>query len=96
MTLSIKLFIGCAILLIAVFQYYLWFGSGGIREMHVLKTQLESKIKENEKLRMRNQSLMYELADIRDNKTAIEARARYDLGMVKKGETFYQITQEKH
>lgn len=46
---------------------------------------------ELDKLRARNRALRVEIEDLREGKDAIEARARKELGMIKKGETFYQI-----
>ena len=46
---------------------------------------------ENAQLKERNQTLAAEVADLKQGYEAIEERARYDLGMIKEGETFYQV-----
>lgn len=46
---------------------------------------------ENSQLRERNQALAAEVADLKQGVDAIEERARRELGMIKKGETFYQV-----
>ena len=45
----------------------------------------------NKQARERNSVLVAEIDDLRSGLTAIEERARSDLGMIKEGETFYQI-----
>ena len=45
----------------------------------------------NKQARERNSVLVAEIDDLRIGLTAIEERARSDLGMIKEGETFYQI-----
>ncbi len=57
--------------------------------------QLEQAVAEqmlvNKQARERNSVLVAEIDDLRSGLTAIEERARSDLGMIKEGETFYQI-----
>ena len=57
--------------------------------------QLEQAVAEqmlvNKQARERNSVLVAEIDDLRSGLTAIEERARTDLGMIKEGETFYQI-----
>ena len=49
---------------------------------------------ENQQLRERNQALEAEVQDLKQGLGAIEERAREELGMIKEGETFYQIIEE--
>ena len=46
---------------------------------------------QNARLRERNRTLAAEVQDLKKGTTAIEERARSDLGMVGKSETFYQV-----
>ena len=46
---------------------------------------------ENKKLRKRNDRLHAEVIDIKSRLSAIEAHARSELGLIKPGETFFQI-----
>jgi len=48
---------------------------------------------ENEELKKRNALLLFQIKRLRNSKDATEARARNELGMVKKGETFYQVVK---
>ena len=81
------------LLLLAVFQFQLWFGIGNIPDAMKLRRQVEAQAAENTGLDKRNEALAAEVADLKQGQAAIEERARTELGMAKKGETFYQIVQ---
>jgi cell division protein FtsB len=74
-------------------QYRLWFESGGIIEMMQLKKQLAAEQLQNEQFKKRNQLILLQLQHLQKNQDAIEQRARQELGMIKKGETFYQVVK---
>lgn len=82
-----------AILVVALIflQYRLWFQSGGIRDWVLLKKELSVQVAQNEKLKKRNEELLFQVQRLQNGNEAAESRARSELGMVKKGETFYQI-----
>jgi cell division protein FtsB len=81
------------LLLLALFQFQLWFGIGNVPSAMRLKTQVDAQAAENAALAKRNAALTAEVNDLKGGQAAIEERARAELGMVKKGETFYQIVQ---
>lgn len=74
-------------------QYRLWFDTGGMMDMMHLKKQLAQQNEENAKLKQRNDDLLRQIRSLQSNDAAVESRARQELGMIKKGETFYQITK---
>lgn len=80
--------------IIIVLQYSLWVGPGSMSSAWRLKKQLAAQEQENDKLRQRNEVLLAEIKDLKHGHAAIEERARTELGMVKKGETFYQIIEK--
>ncbi len=72
-------------------QYALWFGKANIIDFIGLQgtvTQLES---ENIALKLRNDRLHADVHEIKSRLEAIEALARAQLGLIKPGETYYQI-----
>lgn len=82
--------------LLVLLQYRLWLGEGGMREVGRLRAEIETQKQENESLRERNRTLAAEVQDLKKGTVAIEERARTDLGMIGKTETFYQVvTDEK-
>ena len=81
------------IVLLVYLQYQLWFGDGSLQEFWELHQEVEMQAQENLELRERNAALQAEVADLRQGLDAIEEHAREDLGMVKEGETFYQVIE---
>jgi cell division protein FtsB len=81
--------------LLAMLQYRLWLGAGSLNEVRHLRQQIDQQQGENELLRERNRTLAAEVQDLKQGTTAIEERARTDLGMVGAGETFYQVITTK-
>jgi cell division protein FtsB len=79
--------------LLLLLQYPLWFGSGGIVSLWQLQQEIGSQQTENAQLRERNQTLTAEVTDLKSGYDALEERARRELGMVKKGEVFYQVIE---
>lgn len=76
-------------------QYKLWFDRGGIPEMIHLHYELAQQAKENDLWHARNNGLQAEVNDLKTGRAAVEERARSELGMTKKDETFYQIVHSQ-
>jgi cell division protein FtsB len=79
------------LILLGLLQYRLWFGDAGVREVNRLRAEIEHQQAENELLLERNRTLAAEVQDLKKGTTAIEERARTDLGMVGQRETFFQV-----
>jgi cell division protein FtsB len=82
------------VLLLLLFQYQLWFGEGDLHDAWTLQRQVNEQQAENTELMKRNLALAAQVRDLKQGQAAIEEQARTDLGMIKKGETFYQIVRE--
>ena len=78
-------------LLFFILQYELWFGEGSLATVWRLQQDIEQQKNENKKIAQRNQSLLAEVKDLKKGDAAIEERARNELGMIKKGETYIQV-----
>ncbi|HET7811954.1 MAG TPA: cell division protein FtsB [Steroidobacteraceae bacterium] len=72
-------------------QYRLWFSGDGVRELARLSEAVDRQKAENEELMARNQQMVAEVADLKAGMAAIEERARSELGMIGRNETFYQV-----
>ncbi len=81
------------VLLLGYLQYRVWFGDGNLIEVFQLRDEVEAQREENSRLHERNAVLDAEVRDLQQGHDAIEEHAREDLGMVKDGETFYQIVE---
>lgn len=80
--------------LLVFLQYRLWFESGGMGDVLRYKKMLKRQTAENALLRKHNDELMAQVQQIQNSQDAAEARARSELGMVKQGETFYQVVKQ--
>lgn len=86
------LYFGILILLL-ILQIKLWFNKGGIIDMFNLKKQISAQQVQNLELQQRNAVLVAKIKALKANNAVIETKARNDLGMIQKGETFYQVTK---
>ena len=81
------------VILLVYLQYRLWLGDGGLLELWNVHQEVEAQREENARLRERNEALNAQVLDLKQGQDAIEERAREDMGMVKQGETFYQVVE---
>jgi cell division protein FtsB len=72
-------------------QAELWFSDDGYRKTLDLRTAVADQRDLNETLRDRNAALDAEVINLKHGQDAAEERARTDLGMIGKTETFYQV-----
>ena len=75
-------------------QYRLWVGEGSYADVRRLQAAIDEQRAENDALELRNQELEAEVRDLKQGLEAVEERARRDLGMLREGETFYQVTDQ--
>ena len=92
---AMKILAGILGALIVLIQYPLWLGKGGWLRAWDLNRQLEAQHGKNKQLETRNAGLAAEVRDLKQGTEAIEERARYELGMIRGDEVFYQIVPEK-
>ncbi len=79
------------ILMFVVLQWKLWVGDNGVRKVHELRSSVAAQKKENQHLQQRNQALAADVQGLKHAEQAVESRARSELGLIKPGETFYQV-----
>jgi cell division protein FtsB len=82
------------IILVVALQYPLWLGRGGWLRVWEIEKTLQDQRAHNQRLEQRNARLDAEVSDLKSGTSAIEERARFDLGLVHPGEIFVQIPQE--
>lgn len=84
--------IGLSLLaIVLLLQYRLWVSDSGMREVWRLRREVATQQDVNQELKDRNRTLAAEVQDLKKGKSAIEERARTDLGMVGSNETFFQV-----
>ena len=79
------------LLVILALQYSQWFGQSG----HFAQARLQHKVTAGEEqvaqIKERNRLLLAEILALKGDNKALEARARSQLGMIKRGEVFYLV-----
>lgn len=81
--------IGLMSVLLVLLQIRLWVSDDGYREVARLGTLITGQTAENAQLSQRNQRLEAEVVELRKGDSAVEERARADLGLIGPDETFY-------
>ena len=88
---ALRLILVLLLALLAWLQYRLWFGQGGAADVQALAQQVRQQERDNGGLRQRNAEVAAEVEDLKSGEAAVEERARSELGMIKRGETFYRV-----
>ena len=88
-----KIILAILIAVVLALQYHLWFGDSGLVNVFRLKKNISQQQVKNDEIVKQNTALASEINSLKKGGDAIESRARSDLGMVKKGEVFYQVVR---
>ena len=79
---------------IVLIQYPLWLGKGGWLRASEVDRQLSLQKAKNGEFERRNAGLAADVRDLKTGTEAIEERARFELGMVRPDEVFYQYVEK--
>ncbi len=91
-----KILAGILGALIVLIQYPLWLGKGSWLRVWDMDRQVEAQRSKNRQLETRNNALAAEVKDLKQGTEAIEERARYELGMIRGDEVFFQVAPDKN
>ena len=91
-----RIIITILVLMILGLQGRLWFGEGSFAHLSGLGDSVDQKIADNKRKHQRNEILKAEVLDLRNGLDAIEGKARSELGLIKKGETFFLVLDTKN
>lgn len=80
--------------LIVLIQVPLWLGKGGWMRVWDMDRHVSAQSAKNVQLGTRNASLAAEVKDLKTGTEAIEERARYELGMTRNDEIFFQVIEQ--
>lgn len=81
-------------LVLLLLQYRLWFAEGSLAELQRLEAEMQRQRQRNAELRARNERLEREVLELQRGLETVEERARRDLGMIRDGETYYQVVEK--
>ena len=79
------------LVLLGLLQYRLWFGKNSIPDYLNREQEVQAQAEQNANLAQRNALLEADINDLKIGLEATEERARNELGLIKRGETFYRI-----
>jgi cell division protein FtsB len=86
-----RIFAAVLVTILLLLQGRLWLSDRGLREVSGLQVSLDAQRAANQSQGERNRQLAAEVANLKTGLTALEERARSELGMVGNRETFYQV-----
>ncbi len=86
-----RLMVVCLLCIVLGLQYKLWLEHDSIINWFYLDKKLQAQLIENNHLRARNRALQADIAELKANRQALEEHARFDLGLVKQDELYYQF-----
>ena len=89
-----RILIALIVIIILALQAKLWFGDGSVRTIVGLRQAVGAQESENDHLKKRNDQLAAEVKNLKEGTDAIEERARNDLGMIGRNETFFQVADQ--
>lgn len=81
------------VILFLALQYRLWVSEGSLADVTRLEREIKVQQADNDRLRERNRILDVEVKDLKSGLDSVEERARNDIGMIKKDETFFMIIE---
>ncbi len=88
-----RLIIALLFLAFAGLQFQLWGSDHGVRGVWRMSKVTAEQHAENSALTERNEALRAEVLDLKHGSEAVEERARSDIGMVRPGETLFQVVE---
>ena len=88
---AVKWFAAALAAALLLLQYRVWFSGDGVAEVLRLRTAVAGQEADNQRLSDRNRQLAAEVRDLKQGYSALEERARTDLGMIGSNETFFQV-----
>lgn len=90
-----KLVIAILAGLFLALQYALWIGDKNLLDLRHLKQETAKIEQSNIALQQRNDKLVAEVNDLKEGGETVETMARSQFGLVKEGETFYQVVEDE-
>ena len=84
------IFLGLILTLVGL-QYKLWVGDDSVTQWLHLENKLAVEEQQNKQLAARNRAVEADILELKSGDQALEEQARYELGMVKEGELYYQF-----
>jgi cell division protein FtsB len=89
----LKVLLAILVLLFGYLQYKLWVAEGKVQDSWALEQRIETLKTQNRELTHRNDALQAEVTNLKSGYDVIEEKARRELGLIGKDETFFQYIE---
>lgn len=89
--LAARWILSVLVILGLIMQASLWLSDNGYRKTRELRRAVAEQRQQNQSLKERNVALEAEVLNLKNGRAAAEERARTDLGLIGRKETFYQV-----
>lgn len=89
--LAARWILSLLVIVLLALQASLWLADDGNRKTRELRRAVSAQRLQNERLKARNEALEAEVVNLKNGRAAAEERARTDLGLIGRNETFYQV-----
>ena len=89
-----KLVLAVLLVILLMLQVRLWSGAGSLADINRLEGEITVQQSDNALLVERNEALREEVNDLKNGLDSIEERARSQLGLVRRGETFILVVDK--
>lgn len=88
-----RIIFACLLLILIGLQYKLWLGDANVFHWMRLEKKLKAQEEENKQLIARNRILEADVLELKSGEQALEEEARFELGMIKDGESYYHVVE---
>ena len=89
-----KIVLVILVVVLVALQIRLWRGEGSLSDIERLEHEIASQTTTNGGLEQRNKRLLQEVSDLKTGLDSVEEHARSEMGLIKKGETYYLIVDK--
>jgi len=89
----LKFTLAILIVLFGYLQYKLWVAEGKVQDSWQLEQRIHKLQTNNATLTQRNEALQAEVSNLKSGHEVVEEKARRELGLVGKDETFFQYIE---
>ena len=79
------------LILLAGLQYKLWMSDSSIWQWRHLQHKIDQQQQNNKKSLAQNHTIAADINELKSGEQALEERARYELGMIREQEVYYQF-----
>ena len=79
--------------LLLTLQYRLWIGEGSVSQLMTVRERVAQQQLESQRLRERNHLLSVDVVALQTGLEAVEEHARTELGMIKRDEEFFLMSE---